>query len=165
MNRFRCRNPCVVGEMFCTQHLIVGKMDNLTISEGLGEILEEEEMPLLPIMANIAIMVRPTPPSARVRERMRIDEPLDALVNQEFIKFEELCIDFRNMTDKYRENEHVAFPEEKFVAKYGPPGDQVSWFQAYHAAKHKLMYDLGSLDLEWQQSADFFRQFCIEPGT
>ena len=150
--------------MFCTEHLIVGKMDNLTIAEGLEETAEETEMPLLPIMANVSIRVRSTRNSSRVRERMRIDEPLDSLVNQEYIKFEELCIDFRNITDEYIDNEHFAFPEDRFVAKYGLPGDQVSWFQVYQTAKHKLRYDLGSTDLQWQQCADFYRQFCIEQG-
>ena len=39
-----------------------------------------------------------------------------------------------------------------------------SWFQVFQSARFKLMYDLGSLGLEWEQAADFFRQFCLEQG-
>ena len=150
--------------MFCPQHLIVGKMENMTLAEGLAGFPEETELPVMPIMKNVSIQIKSTKPFARVREKMRIDEPMDMIANQEYIKFEELCLDFRNISDQFANDAHFIFPEDFFLVKYGLPGNQMSWCNVYHTAKHKLMYDLGSLDLQWQQAADFMRQFCIEQG-
>ena len=150
--------------MFCPNHLVIGKMENMTLAEGWVGFEEETELPVMPIMKNVSIQIKSTKPFARVREKMRIDEPLDMIVNQEYIKFEDLCQDFSDVTDKYAESADYIFPEEQFLVKYGLPGNQISWCNVYHTAKHKLMYDLGSLDLQWKQAADFLRQFCIEQG-
>ena len=150
--------------MFCANHLIVGQMENMTLVEGLAGFSEEMELPVMPIMKNVSIQIKSTKSFARVREKMRIDESLDSIVNREYVKFEELCLDFRNITDRYAENDGFLFPEDDLVLKYGLPGDQPSWYNAYQWAKHKLMYDLGSLDLQWQQAADFLNQFSVEQG-
>ena len=50
------------------------------------------------------------------------------------------------------------------IRKYGLPGDMDSWHQVFVNAKHKLIYDLGSKDMEWIKAADFFRQMCLEQG-
>ena len=154
----------MVGEMFCPNHLVIGKMENMTLAEGLAGFNEETELPLMPIMKNVSIQVKSTKMFARVREQMRIDEPLDMIVNQEYIKFEELCLDFRDISDQYAKHADFIFPEDNFLVKYGLPGNQISWCNVYHTARHKLMYDLGSMDQQWQQMADFLRQFCIEQG-
>ena len=44
------------------------------------------------------------------------------------------------------------------------PGQFDTWYQIFINAKHKLIYDLGSKDMEWVKSADFYRQFCLEQG-
>ena len=154
----------MVGEMFCPNHLVIGKMENMTLAEGSAGFNEETELPLMPIMKNVSIQVKSTKMFARVREQMRIDEPLDMIVNQEYIKFEELCLDFRDISDQYAKHADFIFPEDNFLVKYGLPGNQISWCNVYHTARHKLMYDLGSMDQQWQQMADFLRQFCIEQG-
>ena len=150
--------------MYCPQHLIIGKMEHMTLAEGVVGFEEETELPVMPVMKNVSIQIKSTKLFTRVREQMRIDEPMDMIANQEYIKFEELCLDFRDVSDQYAKDANYMFPEEKFLVKYGLPGNQVSWCNAFHTAKHKLMYDLGSLDLQWQQAADFWRQFCIEQG-
>ena len=48
--------------------------------------------------------------------------------------------------------------------KYGLPGQFDTWYQIFINARYKLIYDLGSKDMEWIKSADFFRQFCLEQG-
>ena len=96
---------------------------------------------------------------------MRIDEPIDHVTHMEHIKFEELCIDFRNVSDAYNQNDEYIFPEDYFVRKYDVPGALDSWYQVYFNAKHKLEFDLGSKNIEWEKAADFFRQFSLEQGN
>ena len=40
-----------------------------------------------------------------------------------------------------------------------------TWCEVFVNAKHKLIYDLGSENMEWAKAADFFRQMCLEPGN
>ena len=52
----------------------------------------------------------------------------------------------------------------KIIRKYDLPADMESWYQVYFNAKHKLEFDMGSLNLEWEKAADFCRQFALEQG-
>ena len=102
--------------MFCPIHLVIGKLENLDISNEITTMEEGEILlPLLPIMADITVPVRTTKTKNRVREKMRIDEPIDNITYQEHLKFERLCADFRDFQDQLNADPNTPFPEEKFL--------------------------------------------------
>ena len=101
--------------MYCPMHLILGKLENLDIAEENTPLVDDTELPLLPIMANITVPVITLKSAKRVRERMRIDEPIDNITHQEHLKFEQLCSDFREFQDQLDVNENVQFPEDQFL--------------------------------------------------
>ena len=102
--------------MFCPLHLVIGKMDSLDLSSEITQLFgEDKEFPILPIMANISVPIRHTNSSNRVREKMRIDEPLDHMTHLEHSKFEELCMDFREVQDRLNQDKNFIFPEDKFL--------------------------------------------------
>ena len=105
----------MVGEMFCPLHLIMGKMDSMDLTDEITKIDEDLNLPILPIMASISIPIRTKKSLNRVREKMRIDDPLDHVTHMEHIKFEELCIDFRNVSDAFNQNDEYIFPEDYFI--------------------------------------------------
>ena len=114
--KFKCKEPCVVGEMFCPMHLVIGKMENLDISSEITvRDHEDVRLPMLPIMANIIVPIRSSKTNKRIREKMRIDEPLDNITYQEHLKFEKLCFEFRDFQDQLNANAELPFPEEKFL--------------------------------------------------
>ena len=114
-------------------------------------------------MKNISIQYRSQGPVIRVREKMKI-EPLDDQVTQDHIKLEQLMVDFRTEFDKRGRPGKYEFPEKVFYAKYGAPGDQKSWENAFEYAVHLLRFELGSLEMRWKAAADFMRQFCYSQG-
>ena len=150
--------------MFCPNHLVIGKLDTLDISEEITDWDDSTDLPILPIMASISIPVRIKTTNKRVREKMRIDEPLDHITHKEYVKIEQLCVDFRKVDEKRTECKNFIFPEDEFIRKYDLPSVFDSWFQAFHFLSYKLRYDLGSKNMEWEKAADFFRQFCLEQG-
>ena len=93
-------------------------MEKLDITNEITSIDDNIETAILPIMANISIPIRSTKTANRVREKMRIDEPLDNVTYQEHLKFEELCSDFRDFQDQLDNDENTLFPEEKFWRYY-----------------------------------------------
>lgn len=102
--------------MFCPIHLVIGKMEKLDISTEITALEEDEViLPMLPIMSNIIVPIRTTKPKNRIREKMRIDEPLDNITYQEHLKFEGVCVDFRDFQDQLNTNTNVPFPEEKML--------------------------------------------------
>ena len=106
----------MVGEMFCPMHLVIGKLENLDISSEITAMEENEELlPMLPVMANIIVPIRTSKPGKRVREKMRIDEPLDNVTYQEHLKFEQVCSEFRDFQDQLNANPNAIFPEEKLL--------------------------------------------------
>ena len=97
-------------------HLVIGKMENLDISSEITALDQDEvRLPMLPIMANVIVPIRSSKTKKRVREKMRIDEPLDNITYQEHLKFEQLCVDFREYQDQLNSNPDLPFPEEKFL--------------------------------------------------
>lgn len=101
--------------MYCPLHLVIGKMENLDISKEITNFEDDDELPMLPVMANISIPIRSVRSKNRVREKMRIDEPIDNVTYQEHLKFEELCTDFRDFQDQLNQNDSTPFPETKFI--------------------------------------------------
>ena len=80
-------------------------MESLNIDEEITPLDEDLELPILPVMANISIPIRIKKSLNRVREKMRIDEPLDHVTHMEHIKFEELCKDFQSVDDAFNQND------------------------------------------------------------
>ena len=101
--------------MYCPIHLVIGKLDKLDISEEITKMDDTVRIPMLPIMANIEVPIRLPNDATRIREKMRIDEPLDHITHAEHIKFEQLCCDFRKVTDKMNEDKDYVFPEDFFL--------------------------------------------------
>ena len=101
--------------MFCPKHLVVGKIEKLDISDEITSLDEGDELAMLPIMADITIPIRSKKSKNRIREKMRIDEPLDNITHQEHLKFEQLCSDFRDYQDQLYIDESSIFPEDKFL--------------------------------------------------
>ena len=90
-------------------------MDSMDLTDEITKIDEDLNLPILPIMASISIPIRTKKSLNRVREKMRIDDPLDHVTHMEHIKFEELCIDFRNVSDAFNQNDEYIFPEDYFI--------------------------------------------------
>ena len=101
--------------MYCPVHLVIGKLESLDISDKITPVDDNLEFPSLPIMANIKVPVRHTKSNSKVREKMRIDEPLDRVTHQEHAKFEHLCVDFRDVQDKFNQDNDYVFPEDFFL--------------------------------------------------
>ena len=104
-----------MGEMFCPIHLVIGKMEKLDVSEEITAMDNGPELAFLPVMANITIPLRSRKVAQRTREKMRIDEPLDNITHQEHLKFEQLCLDFRDHQDQLFIDDSSIFPEDKFL--------------------------------------------------
>ena len=101
--------------MYCPLHLVIGKLEAMDISQEITPVEENQNFPILPVMANIKIPIRYTSSNNKVREKMRIDEPLDHLTHVEHSKFEQLCIDFREVQDKMNADPNFIFPEDNFL--------------------------------------------------
>ena len=96
-------------------HLVIGKMEKLDIVDEINPEDESDNLAILPIMANISIPIRTKKVTNRIREKMRIDEPLDYLTYQEHLKFEQLCLDFQDFQDQLHADNNAIFPEDFFL--------------------------------------------------
>ena len=101
--------------MFCPLHLVIGKMETMDIADEITPFDDSHEFPILPIMANIKVPIRYVKTNSKVREKMRIDEPLDHITHAEHAKFEQLCMDFRDVQEKLNLDKNYVFPEDKFL--------------------------------------------------
>ena len=114
-------------------------------------------------MKGISISFRSPGPSIRIREKMKI-EPLDGQVFQEHLRLEQMLVDFRTEFDKRERKDDYVFPELIFYNKYGAPGDQKSWENAFEYAVYLVKFEIGSLEMRWKSVADFLKQFCYNQG-
>ena len=127
----KCTNNAIRGDQYCPIHLNQGRTGPKNIRSLLIDCnLEDEELPMMQVMAGVAIAIPKPVLANRVREKMQI-ETLDILTAADYQMFEMLMTEFQRFFDKNKTDNSHKFPEPMLAQRFGSPGPHETWWNVY----------------------------------